>query len=172
MEATNEVTCYLSLGSNLGDREAYLRAALQRLVALPEVTVLGVSSLYDTAPVGETGQPRFLNLVAGLRVKLSARGLLRSCQRIENELGRTRERHWGPRTVDLDVLLYDDLVSDEPDLRLPHPRMLERQFVLAPLAEIAPELRLTNGRTAAEAADFNDPGIRCLGPLAGWTAQS
>ena len=165
METPTGVTCYLSLGSNLGDREAYLREALRRLADLPGVEVIAVSSLYDTTPVGEMDQPRFLNLVAELRVTLSPLDLLHACQGLETDLGRTRERHWGPRTVDLDLLLYGDVVSEDPELTLPHPLMAERQFVLAPLAEIAPYLRLPDGRTAAEAADPQDPGIRRAGRL-------
>ena len=165
MDIPAAVTCYVSLGSNLGDREGYLRAALQGLAELPEVEITALSSLYDTAPVGETDQPRFLNLVAQLRVSLPPLELLHACQALENDLGRTRERHWGPRTLDLDVLLYGDVISDDPELTLPHPRLAERQFVLAPLAEIAPDLRLPDGRTAAEAACPEDQGVQRLGRL-------
>jgi 2-amino-4-hydroxy-6-hydroxymethyldihydropteridine diphosphokinase len=159
------LTCYLSLGSNLGDREGYLRQALERLAAHPALHLLRLSSVYETAPVGVTDQPDFLNLVVELEARLSARELLAVCHEIENGLGRTRERHWGPRTIDLDLLLCDDLTLDEPDLQLPHPRLLERQFVLVPLAEIAPDLRLPEGRLASAAADSTAAGLVCRGPL-------
>jgi 2-amino-4-hydroxy-6-hydroxymethyldihydropteridine diphosphokinase len=148
----------------LGDREAYLRGALVPLAALPGIALSRVSSVYETAPVGVINQPAFLNLVVELQTTLSARELLAACQAIENAAGRVRERRWGPRTLDLDLLFYGEETRDDPDLQLPHPRLLERQFVLAPLAEVAPDLLLPDGRRAAEAADFGDPGLTRVGP--------
>jgi 2-amino-4-hydroxy-6-hydroxymethyldihydropteridine diphosphokinase len=133
---------YIAVGANLGDREANLRAALQRLSARQDVVVARVSSFIETEAVGgPPGAPRYLNGAAALRCSLAPRGLLAVLLGIENELGRKRtpgERN-APRTVDLDLLLYDDCILDEPDLQVPHPRMHERLFVLRPLAEIAPD---------------------------------
>ena len=158
-------TAYLSLGTNLGDRAAHLAAGLERLAAV--VRVVRVSSVYETAPVGGPPQPPYLNLVAEVETDLPPRELLRRCLAIEAELGRERTEHWGPRTLDIDLLLYEGVTSDDPELTLPHPRLTERQFVLVPLAEIAPELVLPDGRRAAEAADPEDPGIRRWGPVPG-----
>jgi 2-amino-4-hydroxy-6-hydroxymethyldihydropteridine diphosphokinase len=132
---------YVSLGSNLGDRAATIRAALEGIDALDDVQLLRVSSLRETDPVGYEDQPRFLNGVAELETTLAPLELLDRLLETERELGRTRDGpRFGPRTIDLDLLLYDDLVLDHPRLRIPHPRMTERAFVLEPLAELAPEL--------------------------------
>jgi 2-amino-4-hydroxy-6-hydroxymethyldihydropteridine diphosphokinase len=128
-------TVYLSLGSNLGDREANLRAALH------ELRPNRVSAIYETEPVGLAEQPWFLNLVAELETALYPEQLLAEAQRIEHDLGRVRTIPNGPRTVDIDVLLYDDAVLHTPQLEIPHPRLHERRFVLAPLAELTPDLR-------------------------------
>ena len=127
---------FLGLGSNLGDRWGYLRNAV---AALPDVTA--VSPVYETTPVGgPEGQAEYLNLVVELETELSPRELLGVAQALEQAAGRVRAERWGPRTLDVDVLLVGDLVVDEPDLVVPHPRMFERGFVLAPLADLAPEL--------------------------------
>ncbi|RKY64584.1 MAG: 2-amino-4-hydroxy-6-hydroxymethyldihydropteridine diphosphokinase [Candidatus Latescibacterota bacterium] len=142
---------YVGLGSNLGDRTKYLREAVRRLKALPGTKLEAVSSFYDTAPVGVEDQPRFLNAVVKLRTELPPKRLLEGLLEIERELGRKRTRRWGPRTVDLDLLLYDDRVISEPGLQVPHPRMHERSFVLVPLAELDPELvHPVLGRTIRE----------------------
>jgi 2-amino-4-hydroxy-6-hydroxymethyldihydropteridine diphosphokinase len=134
--------CLLGLGSNLGDSARTLDDALSRLAQLPEVEVLRRSSFLQTAPVGgPAGQADYLNLAALVSMSLSPRALLIACQKIESDLGRIRLERWGPRTIDIDLLLYDDLVIDEPDLTIPHPRMAERRFVLEPAAEIAREMR-------------------------------
>jgi 2-amino-4-hydroxy-6-hydroxymethyldihydropteridine diphosphokinase len=129
---------YVGLGSNLGDREQTLRAAVARLSASPRIEVLGVSSLRETDPVGPIiDQPRFLNGVVAIETSLSPRELLDRLLEIEAELGRTREGPpGGPRTLDLDLLLYGDERVDEPGLRVPHPRLHERSFVLEPLEEL------------------------------------
>ena len=127
---------YLGLGSNQGDRWAKLREAL---AALPDVT--RVSSVYETDPVGgPQDQDPYLNAVVELESDLSPRELLGVCRRLESAAGRVRAERWGPRPLDVDVLLVDDLAVDEPDLQVPHPRMWQRPFVLVPLAEIAPDL--------------------------------
>ncbi|MGD0999588.1 MAG: 2-amino-4-hydroxy-6-hydroxymethyldihydropteridine diphosphokinase [Candidatus Brocadiia bacterium] len=131
---------YIGLGSNLGDREGCLRAALQALRDAG-VVILRTSRFVETLPVGKTDQPDFLNAAAELRTDLSARELLDLLLRIESSLGRVRAERWGPRTLDLDLLLYDGEVIRETGLEVPHPRMHERRFVLEPLAEIAPDAR-------------------------------
>jgi len=134
-------TAYIALGSNLGDRLAYLDRALAELRGRPGVEVTRVSSVYETAPVGgPAGQGPYLNAVAELRTTLAAAGLLQLLLDVESGLGRVRAERDGPRTIDLDLLLYDDVVRDDPKLTLPHPRLHQRLFVLQPLAEIAPGL--------------------------------
>ena len=127
----------VALGSNLGDRDTHLHAALQRIGAF--IHSLQVSSFIDTDPVGAGSQPRFLNGAAVGETDLSARELLDALLEAEAELGRTRPFPGAPRTVDLDLILYGDAVIDEPGLLVPHPRFRTRSFVLAPLAEVAPE---------------------------------
>jgi 2-amino-4-hydroxy-6-hydroxymethyldihydropteridine diphosphokinase len=131
---------YIGLGSNLGDREANLRQALEHLAQTPETAVVRASSLYDTEPVGVEDQPHFLNAVAQLETQLAPRQLLWNLMLIERRLGRVRSQRWGPRTLDLDLLLVDDLVLDEEDLELPHPEMTKRSFVLVPMVELEPLL--------------------------------
>jgi 2-amino-4-hydroxy-6-hydroxymethyldihydropteridine diphosphokinase len=133
-------TIYLSLGSNVGDREKHLHTAIERLDA-PDVRVLRVSPLYETEPVEYTAQRWFLNLVVEADTTLFPMQLLSRTSRIERDLGRTRTVPKGPRTIDIDILLYGKSVVRSAQLEIPHPRMAERRFVLAPLAELAPELR-------------------------------
>jgi len=133
---------YVGLGSNLGDREATLRKAIRLLGLLDGVEVVAVSSFHETEPVGgPPGQPRFLNAAAWLRVELGPEELLDRLLALEARLGRVRRERWGARTLDLDLLLYDDRTIMSDRLTVPHPRMHERRFVLAPLAEIAPGAR-------------------------------
>jgi 2-amino-4-hydroxy-6-hydroxymethyldihydropteridine diphosphokinase len=130
------VRAFLALGSNLGDRRAHLQFAID---SLPDV--VAVSSIHETAPVGgPEGQGPYLNAVVQLDTELSPRELLDWCRRLEDAAGRVRTERWGPRPLDVDVLLVGDLVVDEPDLVVPHPRMWERDFVLMPLKELAPDL--------------------------------
>lgn len=131
---------FIGLGSNLGERETLIRLALDDLARLPGTRVARVSSLYDTEPVGEVEQPNFLNAVAQLDTELTARQLLWNLQLVERRLGRVRSQKWGPRTIDLDLLLFGPLVVDEPDLRVPHPELTRRAFVLVPLVELDPLL--------------------------------
>ena len=133
---------YLGLGSNLGDRRRSLEAALEALRGHPAVRVLAVSRFIETEPVGgPAGQGPYLNGAAALETDLEPEALLAELKRIERALGRTEGPRWGPRVIDLDLLLYGDLVLDTPALAIPHPRLRERRFVLEPLAEIAGDAR-------------------------------
>jgi 2-amino-4-hydroxy-6-hydroxymethyldihydropteridine diphosphokinase len=134
------VKAYVGLGSNLGEREAQIRQALEAMAALPETELVRASSLYDTEPVGETDQPNFLNAVAEIETDLSAQQLLWNLLLIEKRLGRERSRRWGPRTIDLDLLTYGGDVIEEGNLRVPHPELTRRAFVLVPLVELDPLL--------------------------------
>ena len=138
----NTQTAYMGLGSNLGDRAGNLQAALSQMAEMPTISIMRVSSLYETAPVGVTEQPDFLNAVAALETSLPALELLNVFLHLENQIGRVRTFRWGPRVIDLDLLLYGDAQIALPSLAVPHPRLRERAFVLVPLAEIAPELIL------------------------------
>jgi 2-amino-4-hydroxy-6-hydroxymethyldihydropteridine diphosphokinase len=132
---------YVGLGANLGDRAATLTRAIDLLADRPAIDVVGVSSFRETDPVGYLDQPRFLNAAVAVETSLAPAALLATLLEVERELGRVREGpRYGPRTVDLDLLLMDDLVLDEPGLELPHPRLHERVFALEPLAELDPEL--------------------------------
>ena len=131
---------YLGLGSNVGDSEALLRSALAELDS-PDCRLLRVSSLYETEPIGFREQAWFLNLAAEFETELPPRELLHRMQKIEKVMGRTRTVENGPRTIDLDILLYGDLVMKSEGLEIPHPRYRERRFTLAPLAELNPGLR-------------------------------
>ncbi len=137
----HEPIAYIGLGSNLGDRRRNLESALGALRKTTGIEVVAVSVLIETEPEGPPRQDRYLNGAAMIRTKLSPRGLLQAMLEIESAHGRDRmvERRWGPRRVDLDLLMYADRIIDEPDLVVPHPRMHRRTFVLAPLAEIAPD---------------------------------
>ena len=126
---------FLGLGSNLGARVEHLRAAV---AAIDDV--VAVSPVYETAPVGGPEQGPYLNLVVEVDTQVGARGLLELCRRLEAAAGRERAERWGPRTLDVDVLWVDGEIVDDDDLQVPHPRMWERRFVLAPLADLAPEL--------------------------------
>ncbi|MGA2981595.1 MAG: 2-amino-4-hydroxy-6-hydroxymethyldihydropteridine diphosphokinase [Terriglobales bacterium] len=140
---------YLSLGSNLGDRAASLRAALAQLDAGGRL--LAVSALYETQPVEVRDQPWFLNCVAAIETEKTPRELLQLALKIETAMGRLRMRERGPRNIDIDVVLFGDRVVDEPGLKIPHPAMQQRRFVLEPLVEIAPEARNHElGKTARE----------------------
>jgi len=141
---------YVGLGANLGNRAETLEHAVALLAAAEGVDVLAVSELRETDPVGVVDQPRFLNGAVAVDTTLSARGLLNALLAIERSLGRVRVERWGPRTVDLDLLLYGDEIVDEPGLRVPHPRLHERRFALEPLAELDPELEITGRGPVSE----------------------
>lgn len=133
---------YVGLGANLGPRRQTLRGAVDLLASNDGVDVLAVSELRETEPVGVVDQPPFLNGVVALETTLSPRALLDLLLEVERSLGRVRAERWGPRLVDLDLLVYADQVIDEPGLRVPHPRLHERAFALEPLAELDPELEI------------------------------
>ena len=135
------VTTYLCLGGNLGDRMAALTEALRLLDATPGMQRTVCSSVYETEPWAVADQPNFLNLVAAYETTLSPQDLLAACKSVETEVGRVASYRWGPRLIDVDILLFGAEVVDmaEPDLQIPHPRMTQRAFVLVPLAEVTPD---------------------------------
>jgi 2-amino-4-hydroxy-6-hydroxymethyldihydropteridine diphosphokinase len=158
---TRNIRCYVALGANLGDPVATVHAAIEALRELPNTHLVSASSLYRTAPVGLKHQPDFINAVVAIDAvspaptdsKARANALMHSLFRVEEKFGRRREPSGArnlARTLDLDLLLYADEISDDPNLTLPHPRMHERAFVLAPLAEIAPDLVIPNRGTVSE----------------------
>jgi 2-amino-4-hydroxy-6-hydroxymethyldihydropteridine diphosphokinase len=156
-------TVYLSLGANLGDRAATLNQAL-RLLGAGGVNILRTSSLWETAPQDVKRQPWFLNLVAEAETALFPRQLLHHIQRVEKELGRRRLRPKGPRTIDVDILLFGNFVIRTEDLEIPHPRLAQRRFVLAPLAELAPDLKhpITHATVREMLADVKEQPARRL----------
>lgn len=154
---------YIGLGANQGEPVENLKAALQLINNHPGITVINVSSVYLTEPVGYEDQPWFHNCAAELETGLQPYELLAVLQGIENELGRVRTIRWGPRTVDLDILLYDELEMDEEKLSIPHPRMTERAFVMVPLAEIAPEAMFPDGQIVREVSEkIKDKKYCCI----------
>lgn len=149
MASDSGVAAFLSLGGNIGDVAAAFIQALRSLDDAPDVALRRSSSVYRTPPWGKIDQPPFLNMAALVETTLPARALLALCLEIERAMGRRRLELWGPRTLDIDILTYADATIDEPDLKTPHPRLAERAFVLAPLAEIAPRLQIA-GRDVAQ----------------------
>jgi|HubBroStandDraft_6_1064221.scaffolds.fasta_scaffold07105_9 2-amino-4-hydroxy-6-hydroxymethyldihydropteridine diphosphokinase len=148
---------YLSLGSNVGEREAQLRDAETRLAAVGRV--VAVSSFYETEPVEFTQQPWFLNCALALETSKTPQQLIAAILRIEEEMGRQRVQKKGPRSIDIDILLFDDVILDSPELTIPHPALQQRRFVLEPLAEIAPEvLHPVLKKTIRELRDALPPG--------------
>ena len=133
-------TCYLSLGANLGQREVSIIEAMRLLQASEKIQLTAVSSLYETPPWGKLDQPAFINAAAAVKTELAPLELLQICQSIENQLGRQRHEHWGARTIDVDMLYIPGVTMDEEALKLPHPYMLQRSFVLVPLAEVAGDM--------------------------------
>ena len=148
---------YLSLGSNVGDRERHLREALSRLQS--EGRILSVSSFYETEPVEFADQAWFLNCAAALETAECPQALMKNLLAIEQDMGRRRTRKKGPRTIDLDILMFGDTVIDTPELTIPHPSMQRRRFVLEPLAEIAPQaLHPVSNKTVRQLLDELPPG--------------
>lgn len=158
---------YLGLGSNIGDRTQHLVDACATLHRHPAITVQAVSSLYHTAPVGFTAQDWFLNAVACLQTTLSPHALLGVAQATEQQLGRVPTWRWGPRIIDLDILLYDTLQVHTPSLTIPHSALHKRRFVLVPLAELAPDVQLPSGVRVRDllSALPEDNDVQRLGPF-------
>ncbi len=152
---------YLGIGSNLGERLAYLQLAVDELAAADGVTVVGVSSVYETAPVGGPEQPDYLNAVVAVDTTLTARELLDVAHAVETEAERVRTVRWGPRTLDVDVLLVGDEQVDDPDLVVPHPRMADRAFVMVPLADLDPTWR---SRIPPDSDPVRSTGLALVSP--------
>lgn len=151
---------YLSLGSNLGDRLNYLVQGMRHLCAGGEIRLEQVAPVYETAPWGKTDVPAYLNTAVKVATDLPPRDLLARCQAAEQACGRVRLERWGSRTLDVDMVLFDRLVLQAPDLEIPHPRMAERAFVLVPLLQLDPDLQLPDGRRLADLASaVADQGI-------------
>lgn len=158
-----QATAYIALGSNLADPRAQVERGFAALAALPDTRLQARSRLYRTRPWGVLDQPDFVNAAARITTSLSPRGLLERLQAIEARAGRVRGVRYGPRTLDLDLLLYGDAVIREPDLVVPHPRLHERAFVLAPLADLDPDLEVPGrGRVAALLAGVDASGCAAL----------
>lgn len=156
-------TAYLGLGSNLGDRLGTLRKAVEQLHKDPAIRLGKISSVYATKPVGVVDQPDFLNLVMEIETAHTPAELLTATQRIEHALGRVRQERWGARTIDLDLLWFEGVRSDDARLTLPHPRAKERSFVLIPWAEIAPQLKLEGESLATLANRVGAEGMQKVG---------
>ncbi|WP_199562786.1 2-amino-4-hydroxy-6-hydroxymethyldihydropteridine diphosphokinase [Sporosarcina sp. BI001-red] len=158
-------TAFISIGTNMGDRQEYLQLAVTSLGATEGIKSVETSSIYETTPVGVTDQADFLNLVVCVGTELTPLELLNECQRIENELGRVRTIRWGPRTADLDILLYNNESIESETLSVPHPCMRERAFVLIPLTELAPEcLDPVTGRPFREEPAMQEGGVKLWQP--------
>lgn len=145
-----EIFAFLGLGSNIGDRLAYLQSGVDHLAAHPKVRIDEISSVYETAPVGGPPQDPFLNMAIRVATTASPHGLLRACQQAEQAAERERTVRWGPRTLDVDVLLYGDRTISTRRLTVPHPRLAERPFALVPLIEVAPGAALPDGRSLVQ----------------------
>ncbi|MHB8840799.1 MAG: 2-amino-4-hydroxy-6-hydroxymethyldihydropteridine diphosphokinase [Candidatus Aquicultor sp.] len=141
---------FLSLGSNLGDRGMQLRQAVRAIAGHEAIDLVKTSSVYETEPVGDVPQQNFYNIVIEITTDLSPHELLEAAHAVEGSLNRKRELHWGPRTIDVDILLYDNALINEEDLVIPHPEMLKRAFVLVPLLEIEPDIVLPRGGSALD----------------------
>lgn len=152
---------YLSIGTNMGEREQNLKLAVKLLTETDGITVEAVSSIYETAPVGFVDQASFLNIAVRLTTTLSSAEMLNVCQGIEQELGRVREYRWGPRIIDLDILLYNHENIETESLIVPHERMFERAFVLVPLAEISDQAteQLRSAHKALATMDIQKEGV-------------
>jgi len=161
------VIAYIGLGSNLGDPLAQVRSGLQALAGLPHSRLLRSAGLYRSAPLGPSGQPDYINSVAALETELPPLELLCELQRIEDAHGRVRAERWGPRTLDLDLLLYGELQLDTPELVIPHPEIARRSFVLRPLGELLAEDAQIPGQGALKTLL-----ARCPGPFAVRASES
>jgi 2-amino-4-hydroxy-6-hydroxymethyldihydropteridine diphosphokinase len=163
---TETVRAYIGIGSNVGERRSFCRRAVSELDAAPGVRVEVTSSLYETAPVGGPPQRSFVNLVVRVSTTLDPRSLLELCKRIEVALGREgSDLRWGPRVIDLDVLIYDEEKIVEPDLEIPHPRITQRRFVLVPLLEVEPSAADPWGTPYRESLDEAEGAVDLLEPF-------
>ncbi|CDR27265.1 2-amino-4-hydroxy-6-hydroxymethyldihydropteridine diphosphokinase [Staphylococcus schweitzeri] len=154
------IQAYLGLGSNIGDRESQLNEAIKILNEYEGIDVLKVSSIYETAPVGYTEQPNFLNLCIEIETTLSVSELLERCLDAEARLYRVRKERWGPRTIDVDILLYGNEITELPNLSVPHPRMNERAFVLIPLNDIAANVIEPRSKLKVKDLVFVDDSVK------------
>jgi len=154
------INCYLGLGSNLRYPKRQLKQAITHLQKVPRSVVLKISSLYLSRPWGVRAQPPYYNMVLLLHTTLPPQQLLHYCQQIENKLQRVRKKHWGARTLDIDLLLYGQTNVQTHNLTIPHPHLLHRDFVLVPLLEIAPEVQLPNGQYVAHYLKFCEKHLR------------
>lgn len=164
MIVLNSVRVYLGLGSNIGDSRDNFRAALDLLEQRKALCVVAVSSLYGSKAYGVEDQPDFTNAVIEARTNLEPLELLRACKAVEQELGRVPSFRWGPRLIDIDLLIYDNESFESPDLTLPHTGLMVRPFVLVPLAEVAPDLVMPSGASASAATN-------ALGPTGLWVLE-
>ncbi len=168
MKQPAEQRAFLSLGGNIGEPDKAMGMALRLLDADASTKIVAVSSLYRTPPWGKTDQPDFLNAAAELRTSLSPRGLIDLCLASERALKRERGERWGPRIIDIDILTFGNLTVSEPGLEIPHPRMLERAFVLVPLAEIAPDLVIAGLSVGNRVVSIDRAGIERLQAATDW----
>jgi 2-amino-4-hydroxy-6-hydroxymethyldihydropteridine diphosphokinase len=157
----------LGLGANIGDRQSNLAAALRRLDVHPDIDIQAVSALYETPPWGKTDQPAFLNAAARIETSLPPHALLKAILEVERGLGRERGERWGPRTLDIDILVFGTAAVNEPGLEIPHPRLCERAFALAPLLDVLPEAEVAGRPGEAWLAEVDRSGmVRLAEP--GW----
>ncbi|WP_459838352.1 2-amino-4-hydroxy-6-hydroxymethyldihydropteridine diphosphokinase [Halanaerobaculum tunisiense] len=151
---------YLGLGSNQGDREKNLDQAVDLIASFPQTELKELSSVYETEPWGYTEQPKFLNLCLELETELAPYDLLAECQKVEEKLDRTRQIKWGPRTIDVDILFYNDLNLNDSQLTIPHPRLHNRAFVLVPLCELNPDLVFQGEKITYWLEEVDKEGIK------------
>ena len=159
---TKMATSFLSLGSNTGDRLGYLRQATKLLNEHKDIAVAKISSVYETAPWGLENQADFYNIALEIKTSLPPKALLAACQEIETKLERSRTVHWGPRTIDIDILLYEDIELEEESLTIPHKYLLERPFVTIPLFEIAPDKQVKGVKISTIATRHSKLEDKCL----------
>ena len=152
----NRKMILIGLGSNIGDRQKNIKDAIQELSKHKDISIDKISSLYETKPVGVTKQPDFLNAAISIHTTLAPKDLLAVCLQVECQMGRVRDQRWGPRNIDIDMLIYHDLMIKDEVLTIPHPLLHERCFVLIPLQEIASDLKVYRGYTPAELLDRRD----------------
>jgi 2-amino-4-hydroxy-6-hydroxymethyldihydropteridine diphosphokinase len=162
---TATVRAAFGLGSNIGDRHAFLASAIATLGSTPGITVVGVSPIVESAPVGGPPQQDYLNAVVVVDTILTPEALLALARRCETEAGRERRERWGPRTLDVDVLAYGELTTDDPDLTLPHPRAVERAFVLIPWAAVDPDFVIAGRSVSDWTAGVDTDGVRPADPV-------